>query len=482
MISRFPIPLAIASMLCAGPALAQSPLEKARQDLQQAVTELTDTQREYGGQRRALYRDINRLDDEALELNRELRKLISEEERRTGRIKSLEREVAGRRTVFDYSSGILNQYSKALVTRLHPAENQLYREQVEGIDQKAVSAAEDPVAEIAERAKVLRIGLDRLGMVAGGHAFEGKALRNGSESVEGKFLLLGPSVFFASQAGDFEGVATFAEAGTMLPTVVGVQDSEGMIAKAVRSGQGELPFDGSMGKALEVAAAQESLLDVIEKGGIVGHAILTLGAVSLLIAAFKFWQISRISVPSGKKLNKILDDLIRGDQAAAAAKAAQIKGMAGQLVQTGVEMFYDKRRVLEEALFERLVTVRPRLEKFLPFLGLTAAAAPLMGLLGTVLGIIKTFKAMALYGTGNAKSFSAGISEALITTAEGLVVAIPVLVIHGLLKSYAKGRFSEFEAIGISIINGTTELGGQTPKPTEDEHGDDDIELAPTTA
>ena len=76
-----------------------------------------------------------------------------------------------------------------------------------------------------------------------------------------------------------------------------------------------------------------------------------------------------------------------------------------------------------------------------------------MGLLGTVLGIIKTFKAMALYGTGNAKNFYAGISEALITTAEGLIVAIPVLVIHGLLKSYVKGRFSQFEAVGIALVN-----------------------------
>jgi biopolymer transport protein ExbB len=80
-----------------------------------------------------------------------------------------------------------------------------------------------------------------------------------------------------------------------------------------------------------------------------------------------------------------------------------------------------------------------------------------MGLLGTVLGIIKTFQAMALYGTGNAKSFSAGISEALITTAEGLIVAIPVLVIHGLLKSMVKGKFGEVEGLAIALINGTTE-------------------------
>lgn len=73
------------------------------------------------------------------------------------------------------------------------------------------------------------------------------------------------------------------------------------------------------------------------------------------------------------------------------------------MIQIGVSKFHEKRRVLEESLFEKLVTIKPHLERFLPFLALTAAAGPLMGLLGTVLGIIKTFQAMALYGSGNQK-------------------------------------------------------------------------------
>jgi biopolymer transport protein ExbB len=104
-----------------------------------------------------------------------------------------------------------------------------------------------------------------------------------------------------------------------------------------------------------------------------------------------------------------------------------------------------------------------------------------MGLLGTVLGIIKTFKAMAIYGTGNAKNFSAGISEALITTAEGLVVAIPVLVLHGMMKSLAKGKFGEVEGIAIALMNGTTEVERRDGKAAADE-ADDDIQLAPNPA
>jgi biopolymer transport protein ExbB len=473
---------ALAVILTSAAVRAQSPADTARADLGKAVAELNATQREYADLRRGLYRDINKLDDEALALGRELKDLQREEERRTATLKTLEREIEARKTDFNYSAGILNQYSKAFVTRLHPAENQLHKEAVDALDQRAASLADDPKAELIGRAKVLELGLNRIGEVAGGLTFEGKALRNGSESIEGKLLVAGPSVFFSSKDGGFEGVATFAETGTSLPTVVAIDGSKGMIAATVNEGHGTLPMDGTMGKAIEVAAAQESLWETIEKGGVVGYAILLLGGISLLLALFKVWEISRIHVPSRSTINRILDDLLAGEREAAVRKAAEIPGDAGKLVRAGVAMFYEKRRVLEEALFEKLVTIKPKLDRFLPFLALTAAAAPLMGLLGTVLGIIKTFKAMALYGTGNAKAFSAGISEALITTAEGLIVAIPILVIHGMLKSYAKGRFSDFEGIGIALVNGTTERERKAQTRDEGETGDEDIELTPNPA
>lgn len=470
----------LAALNCAAAAETRSPEEAARADLKKAVGELNQTQREYSDLRRGLYREINRLDDEALALGKELRELQREEERRNAILKTLEREIEARKTDFNYSAGILNQYSKALVTRLHPAENQIRKEAIELLDQRAASLVDDPKAEIAERTKVLELGLERIGSVAGGLRFEGKALRNGSESVDGTLLIAGPSVFFAAKSGGFEGVATFAETGTSLPTVVGIETAKGAIAASIRDGHGELPFDGTMGKAIEVAAARESLMETIEKGGIVGHAILLLGAISFAIAAFKVWEVSRVRVPSRAVINAILDDLLHGRREEATRKADAIPGEAGGLVRMGVLMFDEKRRVLEEALFEKLLAVKPKLERFLPFLALTAAAGPLMGLLGTVLGIIKTFKAMALYGTGNAKNFSAGISEALITTAEGLIVAIPVLVIHGMLKSYAKGRFSDFEGIGIAMINGTTERERRSDDKLADNDarvGEDDPEL-----
>jgi len=469
--------LAMSPALLPGQSATERKIAEAREELQ-------NTRTEYTAMRNALYREINELDDRALELGRELRALEREAELRTNKRRSLSQEIEAREAEFNYVTGVLGQYSNALLTRLHPAENQLYKERLDDATAKAGAAGDDYREELEQRLTAAKVGLERLAAIPGGHQFEGKALRNGSEALDGRFLMLGnPGVYFSSGDGKFEGVASFTATGTELPTVVGLTGVEdGMIANAVANGEGRLPFDSSMGKAIQVQAAEETLGETIEKGGIVGYAILGLGLVAVGLTLFKVFEITRFNVPSRRRINELLDDLLADRRDAAKQKAARLQGMAGEMVRSGVENFYEKRRVLEEALFERLVAIKPRLERFLPFLGLTAAAAPLMGLLGTVLGIIKTFKAMALYGSGNQKAFTQGISEALITTAMGLVVAIPVLVLHGLMRSLAKGKFSEIESVAISLMNGTTELDKAELKrsaPDPDEGDDPELSVSP---
>ena len=127
-------------------------------------------------------------------------------------------------------------------------------------------------------------------------------------------------------------------------------------------------------------------------------------------------------------------------------------------ITTGVEHVDQDREVVEEMLFERILRVRPTLERFLPFLAITAAAAPLLGLLGTVIGMIKTFQLITIFGTGDAKSLSSGISEALVTTALGLIVAIPTLIMHGGLSRMAKHKLGLLEQISTAFVNGMSSL------------------------
>jgi biopolymer transport protein ExbB len=92
-------------------------------------------------------------------------------------------------------------------------------------------------------------------------------------------------------------------------------------------------------------------------------------------------------------------------------------------------------------------------QSWLPFIAITASSAPLLGLLGTVTGIMNTFSLMTLFGTGDVKTLSSGISEALITTELGLYVAIPSLMLHALLSRKAKAVLDDMEKSAVALVN-----------------------------
>jgi len=157
-------------------------------------------------------------------------------------------------------------------------------------------------------------------------------------------------------------------------------------------------------------------------------------------------------------VNSFIDALIQGDQDKAQNLVNQQRGVGYKILKAGLNHFDGKRAVLEEVLYEKVSAARPAMERFLSFMSLTAAAAPLLGLLGTVLGIIKTFQVMAVVGnSGDNSGFTQGISEALVTTAQGLIVAIPVLILHGMLRAYVRSKMTEAELVSMSLINGRDE-------------------------
>ena len=96
----------------------------------------------------------------------------------------------------------------------------------------------------------------------------------------------------------------------------------------------------------------------------------------------------------------------------------------------------------------------PKLERLLPFLSLTAATSPLLGLLGTVTGMINTFKLITVFGTGAPKRLSSGISEALVTPEYGLIIAVPCLLLFALLSRKAKGILASMEQTAVGFVNG----------------------------
>jgi biopolymer transport protein ExbB len=114
----------------------------------------------------------------------------------------------------------------------------------------------------------------------------------------------------------------------------------------------------------------------------------------------------------------------------------------------------EKKEYIEEILYEKMLVARAKLDRGLAFLALSATTGPLLGLLGTVMGMIATFEAISGAGSGDPKQLAAGISEALVCTATGMAVAIPALLLHAFLGRKTKAIVGSMEHTAVGFING----------------------------
>lgn len=469
------------SLALTGSVLAQSAQEKADQDLRLAQEQLRSLEAEITDEESVLINEVEKIDDTVIKQSKTLNDLLKAEDNVAGEQRLLDNKLARRKGEFEYTLSTLRSYGGSIKDRIHPAEKQDFGAELAAQRKKAEDSTKDLVLEVRNRLGLLHLAAERLTKVSGGQRFDGDAVTEGDVVKPGKFAIAGPLGYFASNDGEVVAFTAISPEGVAYPNTAPLKEGGEAIADLVKTGSALVPVDASMGKAIQVARTKKSVEDYLKGGGVVGYGILGLGLVALLIGIWKVVEINRFPIPNRKKLNLIIDDLLAHNPEAATAKARENKGLGGQMVEAGVTYFYDKRRILEDALLEKLGMIQPRLERFLPFLALVAAAAPMMGLLGTVLGIMKTFAMMSAGGAGDSKSFSAGISEALITTAMGLIVAIPVIIGHGMLKSLAKSKFGQVEGVALSILNGTTELEDSPKTDSSDDEPEDmdETELAP---
>jgi biopolymer transport protein ExbB len=243
--------------------------------------------------------------------------------------------------------------------------------------------------------------------------------------------------------------------GSLEPTVIpfGRPEDARAASELVANGAGHLPFDPTLGSAHKLEATQETLWEHVQKGGVVMVPIFALAAASMIVALLKWLGLAFVRKPSRRKVRRLIEAVERRDEEAIQQRVREIKGPTGRMLAAGVEHLREPRELIEEVMYEAVLTTRLRLERFLPFIAICAASAPLLGLLGTVTGIINTFKLITVFGSGDVKTLSGGISEALITTEFGLIVAIPSLLLHAFLSRKARGIVSRMEVAAVAFIN-----------------------------
>jgi biopolymer transport protein ExbB len=180
-----------------------------------------------------------------------------------------------------------------------------------------------------------------------------------------------------------------------------------------------------------------SLLERAQQGREVGYAIIAVGIIAVIFAFYKLYSLYMIGVAVRKQANQ---------------DAADSSNPLGRVLKVGKDNFEKDIDTLELKLAEAIMAERPAIEQGIGFIKIISVIAPLAGLLGTVTGMIVTFQMITLYGTGDPKLMAGGISQALVTTVLGLLVAIPTSLLHSFTQSSARGIVSILEEQSTGIL------------------------------
>ncbi|MBM9520790.1 MotA/TolQ/ExbB proton channel family protein [Desulforhopalus vacuolatus] len=280
--------------------------------------------------------------------------------------------------------------------------------------------------------------------------------RSGRES-EAEVVMVGPFTGVYRLGGE-TGFLNFTPGSDRLFALANLPDSSLRrdIASYMDGSSPAVPVDISRGGALRQISHRVSFIQQIHQGGPIVWPILALLLFGVLIVAERSFYllryrqlkpplIARIRILAGKGNWGACEKLCAGNQ--------WKKRPMGRVLGAGLSVRTLDREEIENVLHEAILAEVPRLERGLSTLGMFTTISPLLGLLGTVTGMINVFHVITLYGTSDPRMMSSGISEALVTTMLGLSVAIPLMLLHNMISRGVDRIIGDMEEQSVSLVN-----------------------------
>lgn len=277
------------------------------------------------------------------------------------------------------------------------------------------------------------------------------------EDRTGKILTLGKFTAMYKEEGETGFLRYSPEGGKFF--ALSALPSRGMQRQINRYFQGEtemVPIDMSSGAALRQITHEVSLVDQLKAGGPIVWPIGLLALGALIIVVNRVIYLNRVNRNTRKYMTRFNKLAAEGEWEKCEALVMKHKGKhspVNHVLEAGVRARNEDRETLESVLQEAILREMPRVERGLSALAILGVVAPLLGLLGTVTGMIETFRVITLFGTGDPKLMSGGISEALVTTELGLAVAIPIMLLHTFLSRRANHIIGQMERKAVSLVN-----------------------------
>ncbi len=285
------------------------------------------------------------------------------------------------------------------------------------------------------------------------HQYTGPVLDRSGETVQADITRLG-HLAALYQTKDETGYLTLSPASVRLvmsaapPFLI-----KRALDRFVSNESQTVPIDISGGIAVQQLSRQVSQVEQLKSGGILVIPILLVGAVALILTLERLVFLGRVRHNTDALMTRVTDLVAQGDFKGALNTTLPHKNRpTGRVLMAGLALKDQAGTVIENGLSEAILKETPRLERFLTALKVSAAVAPLLGLLGTVTGMINTFQVITTHGTGDPRLMAGGISEAMVTTQVGLVVAIPVMMVAAFLGRRAHSLAQDMEEKGLALM------------------------------
>jgi biopolymer transport protein ExbB len=189
------------------------------------------------------------------------------------------------------------------------------------------------------------------------------------------------------------------------------------------------------------------------RGGIIMFPILIFSIIAVALIIERFLLLKKIQKNSATFSEKMEILLKEKNFEKVKNLAVSSPGPLARMIRVGIESHIKNTSLVKNKIHEVALKEVPLLEKHLSLIGTIATIEPMLGLLGTVTGMIRAFTVIALKGTGNPQALAGGISEALITTEAGLIVAIPLVYLHNILSEKVQNIISNMEQGAINFLN-----------------------------
>jgi biopolymer transport protein ExbB len=434
------------------------------QDAREAAREAAEARAEAEARARAAEEAI--LADRE-KLTAEVQRLEAEQARLEAQLDSLQTYMTAREELrqdlaedweqseldFKEISGNVRLAAKEVETLLHQSPLTADRPERLGKVRPLVEPGYFPdIEDIAGLAGVIFDEIRRSGQVG---LREGEFIGRDGQQTRGSILTLGKFTA-AYQTAEETGFLNYSPEGRRFVALANLPGG-GLGSDLEEYFRGEsavVPIDISGGGALREVSHQTSLWEQIQAGGPIVWPILGLAAIALLIVLYKFVYLQTVHGNTNKIMDRMNQLASEGDWDGAEDLLQGRRGSpVGHVLRAGLEVRHADRQTQESVLQEAILNQLPKVERGMAVLAVLGAVAPLLGLLGTVTGMIDTFRVITLYGTGDPKLMSGGISEALVTTELGLAVAIPIMLLHTFLSRRVDHIVGDMEERSVQLCN-----------------------------